>query len=175
MFCYNSRRTSVLYRSYQAGGAMIPCLQLGQPIQVQDVGLSPCEHRSVSADGRIVCKKIVEGDPEVSPSLCRSCPYKVLNCAHLRFSLRQRSPSPLVVRFNGRTELWDDGPPELCLERAACAARVIPILDPGSCLGCPLRRPVQDGTTHEGRRPQPASRAGKVVPFPTREAVAATG
>lgn len=154
---------------------MIPCLQLGQPILVQDVGLSPCEHRTVSADGRIVCKKIVEGDAEVSPSLCRSCPHKLINCAHLRFSLRQKSPSPLLVRFNGRTEMWDDGPPELLLERAACAARVIPVLDSGPCLGCALRRPLQEAAGQQGRRPQGASRAGKVVPFPTREAVGATG
>lgn len=154
---------------------MIPCVQLGQPMQVQDVGLSPCEHRSVSTDGRIVCKKIVEGDPEVSPSLCRSCPFKLVNCAHFRFSLRQRSPSPLLVRFNGRTEIWDDGPPELTLLRGACAARVGPIADTIACVGCPLRAPLQEMTSDRTYKAQRANRAGKVVPFPTREAVAAVG
>lgn len=154
---------------------MIPCLQLSQTIQDQDAGLTPCEHRTVSTDGRIVCKKIVEGDPEVSPFLCRVCPFKLVNCAHLRFSLRQKSPSPLLVRFNGRTEIWDDGPPELTLERAACAARVIPVVDASSCLSCPLRTSLQEPTLRHGRRSQRTGRIGKVVPFPTREAVAATG
>lgn len=154
---------------------MIPCVQLGQPLQVQDVGLSPCEHRSVSTDGRIVCKKIVEGDPEVSSSLCRSCPFKLANCAHFRFSLRLRSPSPLVVRFNGRTEIWDDGPPELTLLRAACAARVGPIRDAAACVACPLRVPVQEMKADRVRKAQRGERGGKVVPFPTREAVAAVG
>jgi len=75
--------------------------------------LRACEHRTVSKDGRIICQKIVDGDPEVSPNVCRDCPYKAVDCAHLRFSLRLSSSSPLVVRFNGRTEVWDDGPARL--------------------------------------------------------------
>jgi len=132
-----------------------------------------CEHRSVSKDGRITCGKIVEGDPEVSPNLCRDCPFKAVDCSHLRFSLRLSSPSPLIVRFNGRTEIWDDDPPQLSFERAACSARVRPIHDPRACANCTLRQPLQAS-------PDPAAEThgqpGRVVAFPGREpALAATG
>ena len=30
-----------------------------------------CAQRSVDGDGRIICKKIVEGEHEVSPNICR--------------------------------------------------------------------------------------------------------
>ncbi len=136
--------------------------------------LSACEHRAASRDGRIVCEKIVDGDPEVSPNICRDCPYKQVNCAHLRFSLRLHSPSPLVVRYNGRTEVWDDGPPELALDRAACTERVVPIHGPRACESCPLRQPLRDTTAEAGNRPA-APGVGKVVSFPTREALAAAG
>jgi hypothetical protein len=135
---------------------------------------SPCEHRTVSRDGRIVCQKIVDGDPEVSPNLCRECPYRQANCANLRFSLRLHAPSPLVVRFNGRTEVWDDGPPQLVLERAACTERVVPIHGPLACADCPLRQPLRDGAADSQHRRPPVT-GGKVVPFPAREAVAAAG
>ncbi len=143
-------------------------------------GLSPCEHRTVSKDGRIVCGKIVEGDNQVSPNVCRACPFKAVNCAHLRFSLRQTSPSPLVVRYNGRTEIWDDDPPELNFERAACAVKVVPIEHPRSCVGCPLRQALQAPgeeapAARTSRRRRRAATPGKVVPFPQREVVAATG
>ncbi|MGD2206857.1 MAG: hypothetical protein PVH17_08770 [Anaerolineae bacterium] len=127
-----------------------------------------CEHRTVSKEGRIVCRKIVEGEGEVSPNVCRACPARAVNCAQLRFSLRQSTPSPLIVRFNGRTEVWDDGPPELHFERAACAARVVPIEHPRACAGCALREPVRAPAEQQ----VPAG-AGKVVPFPQRERVAA--
>jgi hypothetical protein len=132
-----------------------------------------CEHRTVSKEGRIVCNKVVEGDPEVSPNLCRDCPFKAVDCSHLRFSLRLSSPSPLIVRFNGRTEIWDDDPPQLSFQHAACAARVIPIPDPRACAGCALRQPLQAA-------PDPAAETlappGRVVAFPGREpALAATG
>ncbi|MEJ2209971.1 MAG: hypothetical protein P8129_13145 [Anaerolineae bacterium] len=133
-----------------------------------------CEHRSVSKDGRIICQKIVDGDPEVSPNVCRDCPYLTVNCSHLRFSLRLSSPSPLVVRFNGRTEVWDDGPARLTFERAACAERVIPIHGPRACAECPLRQPLPDAAAEPPAR-RPAAAAGKVVSFPAREPVAATG
>ncbi len=136
--------------------------------------LVACEHRAVSRDGRIICQKIVDGDPEVSPNICRECPYKQVNCAHLRFSLRLHLPSPLVVRFNGRTEVWDDGPPRLALERAACTERVVPIHGPTACENCPLRQPLRDVTAES--RPRPAAlNAGKVVSFPTLEGMAAAG
>jgi len=132
-------------------------------------GPAACEHRAVSGDGRIVCTKIVEGDADVSPEVCRDCPFKAVNCRHLRFSLRLTSPSSLVVRFNGRQEVWDDGPPEIQFERAACAERVMPIHDTRVCAECSLRCGVQP----PGERV--AAAAGSVVPFPGREAVAAAG
>jgi hypothetical protein len=142
--------------------------------QGQALALSPCEHRNVAKDGRIVCRKIVEGDGEVSPNVCRACPFKAVNCGHLCFSLCQTSPSPLIVRFNGRTEVWDDGPPELRFERAACEARVMPIHDPRSCAGCSLRQPLHAPVEPVVTR-RPAAGVGKVVSFPSREALAATG
>jgi hypothetical protein len=137
------------------------------------LGLSPCEYRTVSKDGRVVCAKIVEGDNQVSPNVCRGCPFKAVNCAHLRFSLQQTSPSPLIVRYNGRTEIWDDDPPELRFEHAACAARITPIENPRSCIGCPLRQALQAPVKRRGQHLR--ANPGKVVPFPQREAVAATG
>jgi hypothetical protein len=148
------------------------------------VGLSPCEHRAVSKDGRIVCSKIADGDNAVSPDACRSCPFKAVNCGHLRFSLRQTSPSPLIVRFNGRTEVWDDDPPEIRFEQAACAAKVKPIEDPRACAGCTLRQAVNRQASPaaecvssggSGQRVRRVSGGGRVVPFPARDAVAAAG
>jgi hypothetical protein len=126
-----------------------------------------CEHRAVSRDGRIVCKKIVEGQAEVSPNVCRQCPARAVNCQHLRFSLRISSPSPLVVRYNGRAELWDDGPAELCFDRAACAERVMPIHSPQACAECALRQAAWC------EAPSPGAGSGRVVAFPG--AVAAAG
>jgi hypothetical protein len=136
--------------------------------------LSPCEHRRASKDGRVICAKIVEGENEVSPNVCRTCPVKAVNCAHLRFSLCQTVPSPLIVRHNGRTEVWDDDSPELRFERAACAARVVPIHDPHACAGCSLRQPLQAPVEAPLRQRRVAA-AGRVVAFPSREAVAAAG
>jgi hypothetical protein len=138
-------------------------------------GLSSCEHRAVSRDGRIVCSKIVQGDHEVSPDICRACPLKAVNCAHLRFSLRKTCPTPLVVRYNGRTEIWNDDPSELLLERAACALRVAPIEQARSCAGCRLRQPLQIPLHTSTHQPRDADSVGKVVPFPEREVAAATG
>lgn len=144
-------------------------------VRQQVQGLSPCEYRTTSKDGRIVCLKIVAGSDEVSPTLCRTCPLKAINCAHLRFTLRQISPSPLVVRFNGRTEIWDNDPPQIRFEHAACAARILPIEHPRACAGCALRQPVwvpaQEPLQHAVR----PGAGSKVVPFPTREVLAATG
>ncbi len=131
--------------------------------------LSACEHRTVSKDGRIVCGKIVEGENEVSPNTCRACPFKAVNCGHLCFSLCQTTPSPLIVRFNGREEIWDDDPPELHFERAACSAKVVPIQHPRQCAGCTLRQPIQAPT----KRPETRRNVGKVVAFPQRKVAAA--
>jgi hypothetical protein len=136
--------------------------------------LSSCEHRKVSKDGRIVCAQIVEGDNEVSPNVCRDCPFKAVNCSHLRFTLRQTLPNRLIVRYNGRTEIWDDDPPELHFERAACTAKVTPVYEPRSCAGCTLRQPVQAPVGRPKRKRRVAG-AGKVVSFPSREALVAAG
>lgn len=136
--------------------------------------LGACQHRTVARDGRIVCSRIVEGESEVSPNVCRECPFKAVNCAHLRFSLRQESASPLVVRFNGRTEIWDDGPDQLSFERAACSAKVIPIHEPRSCTGCTMRSPIQ-AVQETGRRRPVAAASGKVVAFPSHEPIAVAG
>lgn len=137
---------------------------------------SPCEHRSVSKDGRIVCRKIVVGDNSVSPNECRGCPFKIVNCRHVRFSLEQTSPRPLVVRYNGRQEVWDDNPAELRFEQAACAAKVAPILDPRACAGCALRQAVGEPVEQPvRRRRRRAAAAGKVVAFPGRAATASIG
>jgi hypothetical protein len=136
--------------------------------------LSSCEHRKVSKDGRIVCAQIVEGDNEVSPNVCRECPFKAVNCSHLRFTLRQTLGSRLVVRYNGRTEIWNDDPPELHFERAACTAKVTPVYEPLSCEGCTLRQPLHAPVERPKRKRQVAG-AGKVVSFPSREALVAAG
>ncbi len=137
-------------------------------------GQGSCQHRTVAKDGRIVCARIVEGDNEVSPNVCRDCPSRLVNCSHLRFSLRQISPSPLIVRYNGRTEIWDDGPCELSFERAACASRVVPIYGPQSCATCATRKPIVSAPSAPGPR-RVAAEVGKVVAFPSREPVAAAG
>ncbi len=138
--------------------------------------LTPCDHRAVSRDGRIICRKITDGDNAISPSRCLACPAAAINCSHLRFSLRQTSPSPLIVRFNGRMEIWGDEPPELQMARAACAEQVIPIDSPLRCASCALRQPVH-APTARAAQPQPrrcAARAGKVVPFARPEPLAAS-
>ena len=136
--------------------------------------LSSCQHRTVAKDGRIICSRVVEGDCEVSPNVCRDCPFKVVNCSHLRFSLRQTSPSPLIVRYNGRTEVWDDGPCQLSFERAACTAKVMPIYEPRSCAGCTLHKPLQAPVKAPSRR-RKAATMGKVVAFPSHEPIAVAG
>jgi hypothetical protein len=140
----------------------------------ETVSLSSCEHRTAAKDGRIICSKITEGDNEVSPNLCRECPYREVNCSHLRFSLNRTSPSPLIVRYNGRTEIWDDGPSELSFEHAACAAKVIPIYEPRSCVGCTQCKPVQAPARKPAQGRKPAA-IGKVVAFPSHKPVAVPG
>ena len=133
-----------------------------------------CEHRSVAADGCIVCAKITLGDNEVSPNLCRNCPAKTIACQHLRFSLQKSSPSAIVVRYvNGRTEVWNDEPPSVSFLRAACAAKVAPITSPRECAVCSLRLTTlpQPQVREKAARRKPGE--GKVVRLP--QPVAATG
>jgi hypothetical protein len=171
-----------MVRQYQFARQVAPTeiavLDVGSPDSVAVAsevrGLSSCEHRTVSRDGRIICARIVDGDNEVSPNSCRACPHKKANCAHLRFSLRQTRASPLTVRHNGRTEIWDDDPPEIGFERAACAEKVVPIYQPSSCQACPLRKPLH-GPEQRSRRRRRVTGTGKVVSFPSRKALAPAG
>ncbi len=128
-----------------------------------------CEHRKVSNDGRIVCAKIVAGENRVTPNECRRCPFRRVNCAHLRFSLEQTSPNPIIVRFNGRQEIWDNGPPELRFAQAACAVKVMPVEHPADCARCALRRPLSTPATAQT---PPVAEGAKIVPFPLRRAAA---
>ena len=114
------------------------------------MGSGRCEHRAVSKDGRIVCRKIVQGENAVSPDLCRTCPFRAVNCSHLRFSLIHTSPSPLLVRFNGHTELWNDEPAEVRFRQAACSARILPIEHPDFCTGCSLREAIHSPAEQPG-------------------------
>ena len=133
-----------------------------------------CQHRSVAANGRIVCAKITLGDNEVSPNLCRNCPAKTIAYRHLRFSLQKSSPSAIVVRYaTGRTEVWNDEPPSVSFLRAACAAKVAPITSPRECAACSLR--LTTLPQHQVREKVAQRKPGgdKVVPFPQPQA--ATG
>jgi len=157
---------------------------MGAPGVLPGRNAGTCEHRTVSKTGKIQCQKIVEGDCDVTPELCRTRPAKAINCAHLRFSLQQVSPSPLIVRFNGKTEIWDDEPPEVRLSQAACAAMVSPINSPKQCVGCVLKQPLQLPTIPPAEKPAEAGQKrrrravhehGKVVPFPGRRVESAVG
>ena len=103
--------------------------------------LKPCPYRQVDNDGHILCDKIKSGDREVAPNICRACPVSAINCAHLRATLDHQARPPITVRYgNGRTEVWDDPAPTISLERAACAAKVVPIHSARDCAGCALRQ-----------------------------------
>lgn len=102
-----------------------------------------CTQCKVLADGRVVCGKVGRGQrhAEVSPALCATCPAKMVNCKHLRYTLRKDEPVPIVVRYaGGRTEVWDDVPPSMKFSQAACALRREPIQSPADCAGCVLRQ-----------------------------------
>ncbi|MCK4472501.1 MAG: hypothetical protein KAW49_12040 [Anaerolineae bacterium] len=140
-----------------------------------------CQYRSVGRDGRITCKKIVEGDNEVSPNLCRDCPARQVSCDKLRFSLQKSSPSPIVVRYgNGHSEVWNNEPARITFLRAACVAKVAPISDLRQCAACALRtagEPVlEEIPLPRMVRPthRKVARGGKVIPFPQRVAAAAS-
>jgi hypothetical protein len=141
---------------------------------VNRTGNGLCEHRSVAADGRIVCAKITLGENEVSPNLCRNCPAKTIACRQLRFSLQKSSPSAIVVRYaGGRTEVWNDEPPSISFVHAACAAKVVPISSPKECAACSLRLAILPQPRAREKAAQRKPRGGKVVSFP--RPAAATG
>lgn len=141
---------------------------------VKRKGNGLCEHRSVAADGRIVCAKITLGDNEVSPNLCRDCPVKIIACQHLCFSLEKSSPSAIVVRYaGGRTEVWNDEPPSISFLHAACAAKVAPVSSPKECAACSLRLTALPQPQIREKAAQRKLQGDKVIPFPQR--AAATG
>ncbi|KPL17210.1 MAG: hypothetical protein AMJ92_11975 [candidate division Zixibacteria bacterium SM23_81] len=133
-----------------------------------------CEHRSVAADGRIVCAKITLGENEVSPNLCRNCPAKIIACHHLRFSLQKSSSSAIVVRYaGGRTEVWNDEPPSVSFLRAACSVKVAPITNPRGCAACSLRLTTLPQPQVREKAAQRKPEEGRGIPLP--QPMAATG
>ncbi len=135
--------------------------------------LTYCQHRGVSEDGKVVCRKIGRGDQEVSLAICEACPAAACNCGHLRFSLEKQSETPVVIRYgNGRTEVLKSGPGGVRFTKSACAAQMRAIDTRTDCAGCPLR---SDGFVREAiplTHLDPPARA-KVIPFP--KAAAAGG
>ncbi len=112
------------------------------------MNLAPCPFRHVDDEGHILCDKIKTGDREVSPNICRACPISAINCGHLRATLDHQTRPPITVRYgNGKTEIWEDEAPSLILQRAACAAKVVPILSPRDCAGCALRQALNSPNT----------------------------
>lgn len=149
--------------------------------------LKPCPYRHASEEGHILCDKIKTGDKQVSPNICRDCPVSAINCAHLRVALDHSSRLPITVRYgNGKTEVWDDvGGPAIKMERAACAAKVLPIYSSRDCAGCSLRQafatadsvnviaqPTLSQTA--SKRKQRHMPAQPIVPMPTPVAIQAT-
>lgn len=105
-------------------------------------GLKPCPFRHADKHGRILCGLAKGNDREVSVNLCRACPVAQINCQHLRASLEKHVPTPITVRYaTGRVEVWDDTPPTIEFQHAACAVKTMPIHSPRDCVGCPLRLP----------------------------------
>lgn len=137
-----------------------------------------CRFRNVTEDGRVVCQKIVQGDNEVSAGMCQRCPAMACGCSDLRFTLRKNSSSPILVRWgNGRTEVWNNEPSQVAFVRAACAARIVPIVSPQDCAGCRIctdsaSRPMAtvDRGGHQRRQ---LANGEKIIAF--REAAAAVG
>lgn len=137
--------------------------------------MKPCQYRQAEEDGRIVCEKIVCGDNQVGPNLCRRCPVAAINCTHLRFTLERVESSSILVRYgNGRSEVWPGEPARVSLAHGACAARVMPVAGPRACTGCALRDPVlaPQQVVAAPAVAVTAGRAGRVIPFPTRAASA---
>jgi len=143
-----------------------------------DCFLCSCPQRGVADDGRVVCTKISRGDNEVSPALCAACPAAQINCQHLRFTLEKSLASSIIVHYgNGKTEVWDDRPPALRFNRAACLARVVPIVSGKDCAaGCALHQPryIAEDEMYRGQAVMPQADEmpasvplpGKVIPFP---------
>ncbi len=130
--------------------------------------LQYCQHRGVSEDGKIVCRKIARGDQEVSLALCEACPAAGCNCGQLRFSLEKESESTVVIRYgNGRSEVLEARPEALRFLKAACATLLRPIDTAFDCATCPLRTGgfVQDAIPAAVLEAMP--RRAKVLSFPS--------
>jgi hypothetical protein len=108
-----------------------------------EASLRPCPYRLVDNDGQVLCTQIKSGDRQVTVAICETCPVAEIGCAHLRATLISQHNAPLTVRWgNGQTQVWSDPTPPVSLERAACAAKTIPILSTRDCFGCSLKQPV---------------------------------
>jgi hypothetical protein len=129
--------------------------------------LKYCQHRGVSEEGKVTCRKIMRGDSEVSLAICEACPAAICNCGRLRFSLEKEGESAVVIRYgNGRSEVLEGGPSGVRFTKSACAAQMRPVDTHKDCAGCPLR---SDGFVHDVIAPAhidilPAR--AKVIPFP---------
>jgi hypothetical protein len=123
---------------------IIPFPGVAKPHQPRPlVPETPCEHRQEIAGGRVICRKVAQGDAGVSATLCDTCPAALVQCPHLQFTLRRHAPAPIVVRHpDGRTEAWDDLPPAMRFEGATCALYREAINTPADCAGCTLRGAV---------------------------------
>jgi hypothetical protein len=129
--------------------------------------LTYCEHRGVSEDGKVTCRKIARGDSEVSLAICQACPAASCNCGHLRFSLEKQTESSIIIRYgNGRSEVMDLGPGGVRFTKSACAAQMRPVDTRKDCAGCPLR---SDGFAHDVLPPAQVSTVparATVIAFP---------
>jgi hypothetical protein len=102
--------------------------------------LKYCQHRGVSEDGKVICRKITRGDQEVSLAICEACPAAECNCGHLRFSLEKEGDCAVIIRYgNGRSEVLEGGPSGVRFTKSACAAQMRTIDTHRDCVGCPLR------------------------------------
>ena len=89
------------------------------------------------------CAKLPGPDRAVTPAICAACPFTVIGCAWLRFSLTK----------TGEAVTFSD---------AACAERVIPIHSPADCHGCQQRVAIR----LEDVQPVLQRQAGKLLVFP---------
>ena len=135
-----------------------------------------CPHREVSGDGRILCGRLAGADREVTLDLCGACPARAIACSCLRFTLQKRPGGAILVRQLGGHSYWLEGEPGApSFQRAACAARAVPIASPDDCRGCALRphAPQAISAPPSGTR----RAASKVIPFPVplRQVAASAG
>ena len=129
--------------------------------------LKYCQHRGVSDEGKVSCRKIAKGDQEVSLAICEACPAAACNCGHLRFSLEKEGESRLLIRYgNGRTEVLDGGTAGVRFTKSACAAQMRSDRHAYRLCGLPvaqrgLRARLDPGSTD---RRAAAARQGNPVP-----------